>query len=255
MSATTILTLCAGIAIGATAGYLGSLMLGRRMSLVAGPLGHLTLPGIALAMVYGVDISLGAFPFVLIGIVVIWALEQRTRLPMEALTAVVFATGVATAFLFLPVQDAEAALIGDIGRTTPLDAGITIMVCALVAITLALIYPRLVLINISEDLASSEGVNVGRYNLVYLLLIALIVALGVKMVGGLLTAALVAIPPSAARNISRNLKAYVTSAIVIGATSALIGIIASSQADLPAGPLVILASGFIFLATLFFIRR
>jgi ABC-type Mn2+/Zn2+ transport system permease subunit len=79
-------------------------MLGRRMALVAGPLGHLTLPGIAIALMYGFDITLGAFPFVILGILLIWLFEMRTKLPVEALTAVVFATGVAAAFLFLPLS-------------------------------------------------------------------------------------------------------------------------------------------------------
>jgi ABC-type Mn2+/Zn2+ transport system permease subunit len=70
------------------------------MALVAGPLGHLTLPGIALALIYGFDVSLGAFPFVILGIVLIWLFEMRTKLPMEALTAIVFSSGVALAFLF-----------------------------------------------------------------------------------------------------------------------------------------------------------
>jgi ABC-type Mn2+/Zn2+ transport system permease subunit len=74
------------------------------MAVVAGPLGHLALPGAALALVYGFSISLGAFPFVVGGILLIWLLEIRTKLQMEALTAIVFATGVAAAFLFLPIE-------------------------------------------------------------------------------------------------------------------------------------------------------
>ena len=85
-----ILSLITGILIGAVSGYLGTLMLSKRMTLVAGPLGHLTLPGIALALIYGFDVSLGAFPFVILGIVLIWILEIWTKLPMEALTAIVF---------------------------------------------------------------------------------------------------------------------------------------------------------------------
>ena len=103
------ISLLAGVLISSAAAYLGTLMLGRRMALVAGPLGHLTLPGIALALIYGFDITLGAFPFVILGIVLIWLFEMRTKLPVEALNAIVFASGVAAAFLFLPVGQAEAA--------------------------------------------------------------------------------------------------------------------------------------------------
>ena len=109
-----LLSLIAGIFIGGVAGYLGTLMLSKKMALVAGPLGHLTLPGIALALLYGFDVSLGAFPFVILGIILIWLFEMRTKISMEALTAVVFSSGVAIAFLLLPIGQAEAALVGDI---------------------------------------------------------------------------------------------------------------------------------------------
>ena len=141
-----LLTLAAGISIGGVAGYLGTLMLGRRMSLVAGPLGHLTLPGIALALIYGFDMSLGAFPFVILGIVLIWILEMQTKLPMEALTAVVFATGVAVAFLFLPIEQAEAALVGDITQTSLLDSTVSVILTVLLFLAITKIYQKLILI-------------------------------------------------------------------------------------------------------------
>ena len=199
-------SLVSGMFIGGAAGYLGSLMLSRRMALVAGPLGHLTLPGIALALIWGFDVSLGAFPFVILGVVLIWLLEMKTKLPMEALTAVVFASGVAIAFLFLPIQQAETALVGDISKAGGRDTAISVALSLAIMFAVKRGYAKLILSHISEELAAAEGVNAKRTNLLYLLLIAVIVALGVKMVGGLLTAALVAIPPSAASNIAGNLR-------------------------------------------------
>jgi zinc transport system permease protein len=249
-----LLSLVSGMFIGGAAGYLGSLMLSRRMALVAGPLGHLTLPGIALALLWDFDISLGAFPFVILGVVVIWLLEMRTKLPMEALTALVFASGVAIAFLFLPIEQAEAALVGDISKAGVGDTVFSVAACLAIMLAVKRTYPKLVLGNISEDLAASEGIDVKRYDLLYLFLIAVIVALGVKMVGGLLTAALVAIPPSAARNIGKSLRQYTLGAMAIGVGSAVLGIVLSRVTGFPAGPLIILVSTVIFLLTLPFAR-
>ena len=117
-------------------------------------------------------------------------------------------------------------------------------------LTLRRAYPQLVLANISEELAAAEGIAAKRYNLLYLFLIAVMVALGVKMVGGLLTAALVAIPPSAARNVSRNLRQYILGSIAIGVGAALLGVVLSRATGFPAGPLIILVSTAIFLLTL-----
>jgi ABC-type Mn2+/Zn2+ transport system permease subunit len=247
-----LLSLTSGIFIGGAAGYLGSLMLSRRMALVAGPLGHLTLPGIALALLYGFDVSLGAFPFVILGIVLIWVFEIRTKLPMEALTALVFASGVAIAFLFLPVEQAETALVGDITKANLRETMVSVVAALFLFFTVRVIYPMLVLINISEDLAISEGINVKKFNLLYLLLIAVIVALGVKMVGGLLTAALVAIPASVARNLGRNLHQYAFGAMAVGIASSFLGIVLFKLTGYPAGPLIILVNALIFLASLIF---
>jgi ABC-type Mn2+/Zn2+ transport system permease subunit len=105
------------------------------------------------------------------------------------------------------------------------------------------------LISIHEDLSKAEGINVKLYNLVYLSAIAIVVALGVYLVGGLMTAALVAVPAAAARNLSRTLPQYGLVAVTFGVVSAIAGIVAATWSGLPAGPLVILASGLFFAVT------
>jgi zinc transport system permease protein len=254
MSKQFLLSLVVGIFIGGVSGYLGSLMLSRRMALVAGPLGHLTLPGIALAVMYGFDVSLGAFPFVIFGIVLIWLFEMRTKLPMEALTAIVFASGVAITFLFLPIKQAEVALVGDISKVKFEEAVISVIITIFLSVVIKKIYRKVVLINISEELAKSEEIDIKKYNLIFLGFIAIIVALGVKMVGGLLTAALVAIPASAARNFSHNLSQYALGAMIIGIVSSCSGILFSELTGFASGPLIILASTLIFLISMIFKR-
>jgi ABC-type Mn2+/Zn2+ transport system permease subunit len=249
-----ILSLICGIAIGGVSGYLGTLMLQKRMALAAGPLGHLTLPGIALALLYSFDISLGAFPFVILGIILIWLFEIRTKLPMEALTAIVFASGVAIAFLFLPIEQAETALVGDISKVTLEETVITTILSLLIFIIIKKIYSQMTLINISEDMARVEKIDVKKYNFLFLGCIAIIVALGVKMVGGLLTAALVAIPTCSARNLSRNLFQYTLLATSFGAISSFFGILFFKLFNFPAGPLIVLVSTTIFLISMVFKR-
>jgi ABC-type Mn2+/Zn2+ transport system permease subunit len=244
-----LLSLISGIFIAGSAAYLGTLMLSRRMAVVAGPLGHLALPGAALALIYGFNLSLGAFPFVVAGILVIWRLEIRTKLQMEALTAIVFATGVAAAFLFLPIDKAEAALIGDISVVGIYGTIASVILCTVVLIAVHRSYSEVMLVSIHEDLAKTQGINVKLSNLTYLMSIAIIVALGVDLVGGLMTAALVAIPAAAARNVSRTLLQYGLVSGAIGITSAIVGILSSKFTGFPAGPLVILTSALIFSIT------
>jgi len=245
-----MMSLISGVFIAGAAAYLGTLMLSKKMAVVAGPLGHLALPGAALALIYGFSVSLGAFPFVVVGIVLIWLLEIKTKLQMEALTAIVFATGVAAAFLFLPIGKAEAALIGDISKVGIHETIAAVILGTIVFVAVNRSYSEIMLISIHEDLAKIEGINVKLYNLLYLSAIAIIVALGVDLVGGLMTAALVAIPAAAARNVSRTLAQYGIAAGAFGIISAIVGILFAAFSGLQAGPLVILTSGFIFLVTI-----
>jgi ABC-type Mn2+/Zn2+ transport system permease subunit len=108
----------------------------------------------------------------------------------------------------------------------------------------------MMIINIYEDIARANQVNISAFNLVYLLSIAIIVALGVYLVGGLITAALIAIPAGAARNISSSLTSYKFWAILFGITGTTLGILLSLFYNLPAGPLIVVTEAVIFICTL-----
>jgi ABC-type Mn2+/Zn2+ transport system permease subunit len=230
----TVLSLTSGIAIAGSAAYLGTLMLSRKMVVVAGPLGHLALPGAALGLMYGFNISLSAFPFLALGIVIIWLLQIRTKLQFEALTAIVFAGGVAMALLVLPMEKADAVLMGDISSVGVSETSAAVVLGSGVFAIVNRLYAKIMLISIHEDVAAIEGVNVKLYNLIYLACVAVIVALGVTLVGGLMTAALVAIPSAAARNVSATVGQYGVVAAAIGIASSVIGILASVSTGLPA---------------------
>jgi len=255
MNSQFILSLITAIFIGGVAGYLGSLMITKKMALVGGPLGHLALPGVALALIYHFNIFLGALLSIAIGAVIIWLLGTKTKLSMEAITGVVFAAGVALGFLILPLSRAKEALIGDITLIDKIDLVLAIILGSIVFLIIKRIYPKMILSGISEDLAKAEGVKVKKYNLVYLISIALIVALEVKIVGILFTVALLVIPAAASRNFGRNLSQYSWGALIIGIISAVLGIFAFKFINLPAGPLIILAGTFIFLISLFFNKK
>ncbi|MBD3273365.1 metal ABC transporter permease [Candidatus Dependentiae bacterium] len=250
-----VLALIMGMFVGGLAGYIGSLMLTRRMSLMGGALGHLALPGIALAMYFKFDISIGALIFLIVGITIIWGIWHITNLPTEAITAVVFPAAMSTTFLFLPKTKTIPALIGDISSITIQSALITIITSLIICIITKKIFKRMVLISISPDIAKTKEINVKKYNFIYLICIAITVALGVRIVGGLMTAALVAIPASTSKNVSKSLLMYSTLSIFLGIISSFIGIIAFKYTNIAAGPLIIISSSSLFLLSLILKKR
>lgn len=246
-----LFALTIGAFIGGSAGYLGSLMLSKRMSLVAGPLGHLTLPGVAMAFAYGFDVSLGALLFLVFGATLIWILQQKTKLPFEAITATVFASSIATAFLILPKKKSAPALLGDISQISPTTVIVISLTSALIFFVIRHIYKNMVLISISPDLAKTNGINIKMHNLIYLTAIAIVVAFGVRIVGGLMTAAIVAIPACTSKNISNNLIEYSYVSMAAGAISCCFGIFLSLITGLPVGPLIIVSGAAMFVVSIF----
>lgn len=141
ISTEIVLALFLSGTIGAIAGYLGSLMLSKRMALMGGALGHLTLPGVALALLYDFDISLGATLFLAFGVLIIWFLEQKTQLHLEALTAVVFSASLATSFLFLPKEDIDIALLGDVSQISSTTVLVTFIISMVLFFTVKRFIP------------------------------------------------------------------------------------------------------------------
>ncbi len=233
--------------ISALASLIGSLMLGRKMSLVAGPLGHLALPGAAVSLILGIDVFWGALALVLLGSLVIWYLAERTLIPIEALTALVFASGLALAFLFLSEEHLHEALFGNVLSLKFEDLILTLVFSAIV---LALTLPnikKLVFSALDESLAKAEGIKVGFLNLIYLLAIALAVALSTKIVGGLLTVALIAIPSATAKILAHSLKQYLIFSVSLGFFNSTLGSILSLWLNLSSTSLIILTFSLIFM--------
>lgn len=249
-----LLSLAAGIFIGGAAGYLGSLMMAKRMALVGDALGHVALPGMGLALLFGLNVSVGAFLFLLLGIFLIWLFEIRTSLPIETLVGIAFVASLAIGFLIIPNPELLEALFGDIAKVSFNMAAISVAFSILILLATKIIYSKIILANVSDDLAKSEGIKVKKLNFLYLFLVAAIVALGVKIVGSLLVGALVIVPAAAARNFSKNLKEYALFSIIIGILSCFLGILLFKLTDFQAGPMIILAATFFFLISLIFKR-
>jgi len=244
-------SLISGIFIGGIAGYLGTLMLLKKMTVAVDPLSHFVLPGVAAALLYGIDPSIGAFASILLGVFLVWLFETKTKLPTETLIAVLFTTGVAIALMISKADNLEEIFTGDIAQIGPFSAAAAIIFSVLIFLVLQKIYPKIILMEISEDLAVMEGVNIKKYLLVYLISLALIVALEVKIVGGLMTAALVAVPAVTAKIIGKNLKQYVWFAVALGAFFAVSGILLAKFVAQPAGILITITAVLTFLSVLF----
>jgi ABC-type Mn2+/Zn2+ transport system permease subunit len=244
------LQIIVAVSVGIASGYLGSFMILRRMALVGDALSHVALPGIALALLFHVNPFVGAFATLFAGIIGIWLIENKTELPTESLVGLFFTFALAVGVLITPQTDLLEALFGDIAKISALDAILAVVLSITVVLVMRAISKGFILSTISSDLAKSSGVKVAKINFIFLLLVALIVALGIKAVGSLLMGALVIIPAIASKNFTSSMNRYTFLGALFGLVSLLGGLFLAAYFKLPSGPIVVLVSVVIFLFSL-----
>ena len=158
-------------------------MILEKMALVGDALSHVALPGLALGILYNFDPFYGAFAFLFGATVIVWHLGRVTRLSFETIVGAMFTFALAIGILIIPQTDLLEALFGDITKVTMIDAVVAMAISIVATLLTKAIYKKLVLGMISEELAISKGINIARINLLYLLLVSLIVAVGIKIEG------------------------------------------------------------------------
>lgn len=255
MNTNLIMLLLVGMLVGASSGLLGSFMVLKRMSLVGDALSHVALPGIAVALSLGVNPMLGALVALLISTVGIWYLSEHSEVYPEALVGVFFTASLSLGLLLTPEPELLEALFGNIDKITLIDGVFATAGAIVIFASMYLVSKKLLLGVISDDLARAQKIDIKKINLAYLLMVGLVVALGVKFLGTLLTGAMVIIPAVASKNISKNIESYQRWSIIFGLISAAVGILIARFFAVPSGPIVVLVAVTLFVVSYLFKNR
>jgi ABC-type Mn2+/Zn2+ transport system permease subunit len=255
MNTNLLFLLMIGALVGASSGFLGSFMVLKRMSLVGDALSHVALPGIAIALTFGINPMLGALVALVIATFGIWYLSEHSEVYPEALVGVFFTASLSLGLLITPEPELLEALFGNIDKIGLSDGIITVIGAILIFVVTAAISKKLLLGVVSEDLAKSQKIDVRKINLVYLLLVALVVALGVKFLGTLLTGAMVIIPAVTAKNLARSIKSFHYLSVGFGILASVIGILIAKSSGISSGPAVVLTAVVLFILSFIFGKR
>jgi zinc transport system permease protein len=208
----------------------------------------------------GIDLTVGVVATgVVIGLALI-ALQDRARLAGDTVLGILAHSALAVGLIVVSLLDSVridlmSYLFGDILAVTTADLAAIYAGAALVLAILAVIWKPLVAATVSPDLAVAEGVPAARVRIAFIVLIALTVAVAMKVIGVLLITALLLIPPAAARRFSGNPEAMAALSVVAGLAAVGLGIAASFAWNTPTGPSIVAAAAVLFAATLAVPRR
>ena len=236
----------------AAAGLVGAFALMRRTLLAGDVMSHIAIPGLGLAVIWGVNPLIGGALTLFAGILLIWKLGENSPLSTEARIGVLFAVSVALgALLIHSSEDLINALFGGFGHLSAADFTFGMAASLFVLAMLWRLRHALVLALFSADLAEVSGVNVSRVNLWFLLLFGLAILSSLRYLGALLVGGLIIVPAATARQLTQTLGAFLAASAALAAGAMLAGFALSAHYGLPLGPTVIVAAAAVFTAGLF----
>jgi len=223
-------------------------------------LSHSALLGVALGFLLGVNLNLAVVVVCLLLSLALAALLQQRRLAGDTLLGIMAHSAlslglVALAFLETVRVDLMGYLFGDILAVMPSDLAWIYGGGAVALGALIWLWRPLLAITVHEELAQVDGINVPMTRLAFMLLVALVIAVAMKVVGILLITSMLILPAAAARRFARTPEAMAALAALAGGVAVIGGVGASLRWDLPAGPAVVLTAAVLFALSLAWPRR
>ncbi|MBB4066992.1 metal ABC transporter permease [Gellertiella hungarica] len=245
----------AGIGLAITTGPLGCFIIWRRMAYFGDTMAHSALLGIALSLLFSVNLMVSVFVVAAAISLLLIVLQKRGGLSADALLGILshatLAIGlVIVAFMTWVRVDLMGFLFGDILAVSRQDVGIIWGGGVLVLAAVAALWRPLLASTVSAEIAEAEGMHPERAKLAFMLLMALVIAIAMKIVGILLITSLLVIPAAAARRFSRTPEMMAVLASLIGAAAVVGGLYGSLHYDTPSGPSIAVAALMMFLISL-----
>lgn len=247
--------LMAGIGVALVAGPLGCFIVWRRLAYFGDTLSHAALLGVALAFLFEINVTIAVFAVSVCVSLALLLLQKRATLSSDALLGLLahsaLAVGlVALAFMTWIRVDLMGFLFGDILAVTRMDIAVVWGGGACVLIVLFVIWRSLFAATVNIELAQAEGMGPERANLIFMLLMAAVIAISMKIVGVLLITALLIIPAASARRFASGPEQMAILASLIGAVGVVGGLFGSLEWDTPAGPSIVVAALVLFVVSI-----
>jgi ABC-type Mn2+/Zn2+ transport system permease subunit len=244
-------TLVLSVAMAVAAGLVGCVAVMRRMALAADALSHVALPGIGIAFALHIHPVFGAAAMLFFGALLVWALEERTRVATETIVGVVFSAALAAGSMMSSGEELIDALFGNTGAVTWPETIFGLTGAAAIVLFISTQRNRLIVMLVSPDVARTAGINVRLLNLLYLQAFALTIALGLRYLGVLLMGALIIIPAATAKRVARNLGQMLTTAVLVAVVATVAGTVLAMRVGRETGPVIVSVAAGCFLVSLF----
>jgi zinc transport system permease protein len=259
--------LLAGLAASVACGVVGSFVVTRRITTVAGGLAHAVLGGMGLAYwlqtaqgVSWLHPLHGALVFALLAALILGRVQAGGRERVDTVISALWAVGMALGVVFLFRSpgykvDLMSYLFGNIMLVDPRTLILLISLDGIILLVVWLFYNQLVAVSFDPEFARLRGLNVDGWSTLLLVLVALTVVSLVYVVGIVMVIALLALPAAAVGRFTARLGVMMAAATALCAMTTTTGLALSFHFDLPTGAVTILVAALFYVVALLVQRR
>lgn len=247
-------SLLAAAMVGGLCSVIGVFVVLRGLAFVGAGTSHSAFAGVALGYLTGWPPLILAIVF---GLATVWItgwVEERGRMKLDVSIGILYTTTMALAILFIGLMKTYNAevygyLFGSVLSVT-IDELRAIGGLSIVVLGLLLIFSKeLYFIAFDQEMAEASGVPARRMFFLLLTLVALTVVISLKTVGAILVFAMILIPASTAYQLTHSLTTLTVYSVLIGVTTAVLGVVISAAWDIPSGPAIVLLATTVFFAS------
>lgn len=232
--------LICGIAISLCAAVIGVVLVLKNYSMIGHGLGEVGFAALTLAVALDLPPLYISLPIVTVAAIIIMMISQKRGESGDITIALVSTGALATGIIITSLStgfniDVASYMFGSILSMTRGDVIISVVLSIIVLFIYMFYYNRLFLITYDENFAKARGINVVFYQFLIAFLTALIVVLGMRMMGTLLISSLIVFPAVIAKGLTNSFKGLILVSAVIAVTCFVLGIFMSFFLNLPTG--------------------
>ena len=244
--------LVVGVVLAVTAGLIGVSLVLRRKAMIGDGLSHVGFGAFAIATVIGVMPLQVALPIVILAAILILQVNQKSKVDADALIAMLSAGALAVGTLVISVvrgvnTDINNYLFGSILALDDFDVVAGVIFSLVVILFFIVKYHEIFAMTFDENFAKSIGLKTERLNTIFAILCAVVVVLGMRLVGALLISSLIIFPTVTAMQVVKSFKAVVFTSVVVSVFCMVMGIIFSYFVATPTGATIVIFNVMAFL--------
>lgn len=247
-------------------GVMGTFVVIKRISFIAGAIAHCILGGIGLGLylqgAHGISWfgpELGAILMAIVAAIVIGFFSLYFKEREDTLIGALWAFGMALGLILIHYtpgySDPMSYLFGSIIMVTKSDLWIVIALDLVILIITTLFYHKFIGICFDEEFSKLRGIRTNLYYILLLVLIALTVVMLINIVGIVMIIALLTIPAGVAGAFAKSIRQMMVIAVLICLFTIFTGLAVSYSLDLPSGPVIIILNSLIYVLTTTLYRK